>query len=391
MRLNRMVLVLGLASLLTDLSSDMIYPLLPGFLASSLGAGALALGIIEGAAETTAAVLKIASGIWADRTQRRKPLVVLGYSISGLVRPLIGFALVWPVVLALRVVDRIGKGLRTSPRDALIADVVPPPQRGRAYGLHRAMDNAGALLGPLAATALLAAGFKMREVFWCAAIPAVLVLVVLVLGVREPERSDSAERSSSTRHGNLKDLGGGFHRLLLVVVLFTLGNSSDAFILLLLSKAGFSPAQVAATWGLHNLVRCVSVYAGGRLADRVDRVRFLGWGWVFYAGVYAGFAWARSPGALVSLLVLYGLHFGAVEATERALVAEFAPSNLRGVAFGWFHGAVGFSALPASAVFGALWTYAGPTAAFGLGAGLALVASALMMTVVSRGQSPASA
>ncbi len=377
-RLPVTVIVLGTASLLTDLSSEMIYPLLPVFLATLLGAGAAALGTIEGAAEATASLLKIVSGRVADRMKRRKPLVIGGYTISGTARPLIGLAGVWPVVLALRVLDRVGKGVRTSPRDALIADVTPLDRRGRAYGLHRAMDNAGAVLGPLAAVMLLGFGFSTRHVFYAAAVPGVLVILVLAFGVREKPRPLPAapprDPAAPVPRTSLGELGSTYRRLLLVIVLFTLGNSSDTFLLLRLSHAGLDEQQVALAWSAHSVMRTLAVLVGGRLADRVDRRKLLAAGWVVYAAVYVAMAMFHSPTALVVLLVVYGIYYGAAEPTERAIVADLAPAHLRGSAFGWYHGAVGIAALPASALFGLIWLRFGAPAAFVTGAALAVIA-----------------
>ena len=378
-RLPSTVIILGLASLLTDLSSEMIFPLLPVLLATTLGAGAVVLGIIEGAAESVASLLKVVSGVLADRMPRRKPLVVVGYTLSGAARPLLGLALVWPVVLALRVLDRIGKGIRTAPRDALIADVTEDVVRGRAYGLHRAMDNAGAVLGPLVATGLLMLGFGLREVFLMAAVPAAVVIAVLVLGVREEPRTAHPTPAPALASSGGAKLGRPFRRLLVVVVLFTLGNSTDAFLLLRLHESGISAAGVALAWSAHSAVRAVFVYFGGGLADRIDRRWLLGAGWLAYAVVYASMALFDSPLALVILLIAYAAHYGAVEPSERALVAAYAPPRLRGVAFGWFHGSVGFAALPASALFGWLWSVAGPAASFGMGAALAAVAAVALL------------
>jgi len=381
-RLARTVVVLGLASLLTDLSSDMIYPLLPAFLAITLGAGAVGLGAMEGAAETTAALLKVGSGKLADRFRVRKPLVVLGYSISGLVRPLIGLAQSWPVVVALRLGDRVGKGVRTAPRDALIADQTPPELRGRAYGLHRAMDNAGAVLGPLVAAGLLGLGLSTRQVFLAAAVPGVLVVAVLALGVRESRRE--LETTQAKRDVASDELGAPFRNVLLAVAVFTLGNSSDMFLLFYLGHAGLDARAVALVWAGHNVVRTLAVLAGGPIADRFDKRRLLLLGWFLYALTYAALWWASSATAIAALIVLYGLHYGLVEPTERALVAELAPSTRRGAAFGWFHGVIGLAALPASALAGVVWWKVAPRATFALGAGLALVAFLLLAVLVPR-------
>lgn len=384
-RLPTAVLVLGLASLLTDLSSEMIYPLLPAFLALTLGAGAVGLGAMEGAAETTASLLKIASGAIADRAPRRKPLVVAGYALSGAARPLIAFALAWPVVMALRLLDRVGKGIRTAPRDALIADVTAADARGRAYGMHRAMDNAGAVVGPLVAAGLLAVGVSTRHVFLAAAAPAALVVIVLVVGVREgPRHSPTADREqarTASRH-----MGARFRRLLVVVFVFALANSSDAFLLLRLSDLGLAPEGVALAWTGHNVVRTLAVYAGGTLADRMDRKRMLAAGWAMYVAIYAALALVETLAAMVALLVVYALHYGAVEAVERALVADLAPAERRASAFGWYHAVVGFAALPASLVFGVLWTTCGPRVAFATSAAVAAVALIALFAVVPEGR-----
>lgn len=378
-RLGRTVVALGLASLLTDLSSEMIYPLLPVFLAGTLGAGAVALGLIEGAAETTAAILKIVSGLVTDRTGRRKPLILAGYSIAGFARPLIGLAQSWPVVLLLRVTDRIGKGIRTSPRDALLADIAPPESRGTVYGFHRAMDHMGAVLGPLAATALLAF-LPIRSVILLAAIPAALVIVVLLFGVKEePRRSSGPPRP--LRFADLSLLGTPFRRFLLAVGLFTLGRSADAFLLLRLAETGTAIAGIAGLWSLHHVVRVVATWTGGRLADRFDRRLMLLAGWTVYAAVYLSFAQFETGGARIAIFLLYGVYYGLSEPAQRAIVADLVPERLRGTAFGFFHGVEAVAAFPASVVFGLLYTHLGHGAAFLYGAALAGAAALLLARV----------
>ena len=384
-RLSTTVLVLGAASFLTDLSSEMIFPLLPVFLTTVLAAGPRALGVIEGFAESTASLLKVASGVWTDRTRRRKPLVLLGYSLAGVARPLIALAASWPVVLGLRVGDRIGKGIRTSPRDALIADVTPLGLRGRAYGLHRAFDHAGAVAGPLVAAALLQwGGLTIRQVFLLAAVPAALVILVLALGVREPAAASPAPAPTGGAPGS--GLGLPYRRLLLAIVVFTLGNSTDAFLLLRLGEAGLAPALVAVVWSALHVVKSGTTYLGGRLSDRLGRRPMVIAGWLVYAAVYLAFAVVDEPAALVATFMVYGVHFGLTEPVEKAWVAELAPAAARGRAFGWYHGAIGFAALPASLLFGALWQAFGSATAFATGAALALVASALLLRVPSSPQ-----
>lgn len=388
-RFPRTVVLLGVVSLLTDASSEMIYPLLPAFLAGVLALGRAApaaLGLIEGVAESTAAALKIASGVWSDRMRRRTPLVYAGYTLSSLVRPLIGLAATWPVVLLLRFLDRVGKGLRTSPRDALIAEVADPARRGAAFGLHRAMDHAGALIGPLIAAALLKLeGVELPHVFLLAAIPAAGALAVLYLGVREPKRPATAPANAGPRPrptiGGLRALTPEFRRFLLAMLVFTLGNSSDAFLLLRLGDAGVEPAWIALLWSAHHAVKMGATYYGGAISDRVGRRPMLVAGWVLYAAVYLAFALVSSTGAMIAVFLVYGVYFGLAEPVERGWVSDLAPPDLRGTAFGWHHLVVGLGALPASALFGLLWRYAGATAPFLVGGGLALVACAMLWRV----------
>jgi len=380
-RLPRTVIALGLVSFFTDLSSEMIYPLLPVFLVGVLGAGALSLGVIEGVAESTAALLKVFSGIWSDRLNRRKPIILAGYSISGLARPLIGLAQIWPFVLFLRFADRVGKGLRSSPRDALIADVTDPAVRGRAYGLHRAMDHAGAVVGPLVAAGLLAiSGVTLRHVFLFAAIPAVVVVAIILLGVKEPKATVREHRDTGLVRG-WRDLGTSFKRLLIALVVFTLGNSTDAFLLLRLSEQGIEARLVAVLWSLHHVVKMLATYFGGQLSDRVGRRGMVIAGWIVYAAVYVAFALVESRTELVVIFLAYGLYFGLTEPAEKAWVVELVPVNLRGTAFGYYNGSIGLAALPASFIFGLLWHQFGVVAAFLTGAGLAAVASVLLLFV----------
>ena len=376
---------LGVVSFLTDVSSEMIYPLLPVFLTQTLGAGAVVLGVIEGVAESTASLLKVVSGVWADRSSRRKPFILVGYGVAGMVRPLIGLAMTWPFVLACRFVDRVGKGIRTAPRDALIADVTDPAVRGQAYGFHRMMDHAGAVAGPLIAAVLLkVAGLPLRTVFLCSIVPALAVVAVVVLGVREPERHT---RSGSLERSGLKDwrrAGGDFKLFLVAVVLFTLGNSTDAFILLRLSGAGIDASWIAVIWSMHHVVKSFSSYLGGTACDTWGARKTLLLGWLVYAAIYAAFAVGESPAFLIGVFLLYGFYFGLSEPSERVWVAQMAPARLRGSYMGLYHGAVGLAALPASILFGVLWKVAGVSTAFLTGAGFALAASVVI--VANRGK-----
>lgn len=400
--LPRTVVALGVVSLLTDLSSEMISPLLPLFLTATLGAGAVAVGAIEGVAEATASLVKLVSGAWSDRTARRKPWLVVGYTLAGVARPLIGAAGSWGTVLGLRFADRVGKGLRTAPRDALIGDVTPPGRRGAAFGLHRGMDHAGAVIGPLVGAALVAAGLSLRNVFFLAAVPAAATLVVLVLAVREEPRGSRGRAEAARAPGeplaaippnpvprppSLRDwrlLGPRLHRFVGARFLFTLGNSTDAFLLLRLAEAGLGAAAIAALWSVLHAVKLVANLAGGHLSDTLGRRPLMIAGWLVYAAVYFGFALADTAPAFVALLLVYGLYFGLTEPVERAWVTDLAPPTLRGTALGAFHAAVGVAALPASLVFGLLWKAFGAPVAFAAGAALALGAAVLLLAVPER-------
>ena len=379
-RLPSTVIALGVVSLLTDLSSEMIYPLLPVFLTTVLGAGPQAIGLIEGVAESTASLLKVISGRWSDRARRRKPLVVAGYSLAGAVRPLIGLATTWPAVLLLRFADRVGKGLRTSPRDALITDATPTPRRGEAFGLQRSLDHAGAVAGPLVAAALLTfAGLSLRAVFLLAVVPAAAVVAVLVRWVREEPREtrDAPAKTAGTWH----ELGRPMHVVLAALLLFTLGNSTDAFLLLRLSDTGVSAAGVALAWSAFHVVKMLSAYAAGRVSDRLGRRPLVTAGWALYAAIYFAFAMVDSQEAVLATFLIYGVYYGLTEPVERAWVADLTPSNLRGTAFGLYHGIIGLAALPASLLFGLLWRLFGAPVAFFTGAGLALAATGVLALV----------
>jgi MFS family permease len=378
--LHRTVRSLGLVSLLTDASSEMIYPLLPAFLTGMLRAGPAFLGVVEGLAETVAAVLKIVSGGLSDRLRRRKPLVVAGYSLSSAVRPLVALATVPVHVLAVRVADRVGKGVRSAPRDALVAQVVAPEGRGRAFGFQRAMDHAGAVVGPLAASAVLLATTELRLVFALAAIPAALAVAMLVFGVREEPRSTAPvpARGSPPR----RPLEPSLVRYLAVLAVFTLGNSSDAFLLLRAQQAGVAVAAIPAVWSLHHVVKAGASTWGGTLSDRVGRRRVILGGWAVYALAYAGFAIVSSAVAVVGLFCFYGLYHALAEGTERALVADLAGEATRGRAFGLYHAVTGAALLPASLLTGLLWQRFGAPAALGTGAALAGVAAVGLLTLV---------
>ncbi|MEX2182099.1 MAG: MFS transporter [Gemmatimonadaceae bacterium] len=381
--LPRNVKALAAVSFLTDLASEIIYPLLPLFLSRVLGVSVAALGVIEGVAESVSALLRAPAGWWSDRVRRRKPLVVWGYSIAGLVRPLIGLATGTGQVLAIRVTDRFGKGIRTAPRDALIADSVEPSQRGYAYGLHRASDNFGAVFGPLIAWVVLTMQWAdLRTLFLWTAVPGVLAIVLLVVFVREAPRLEMPVDAVAPPAPSDPPLGAPFWRLLAVIFLFTLSLSTDAFLLLRASQLGVATALIPILWAMLHVMKSGSSVIAGALSDRYGRRPLILGGWAVYALVYLGFGAATDAWHAWALFAVYGLYFGLSEGPEKALVADLAPPTRRGAAFGWFNAAVGVAALPASVLFGLVWERFGPTTAFTMGATIAAVAALLFALVV---------
>ena len=379
--LPRPVWLLGWVSFFTDTASEGIYPLLPTFLSRTLGASALSLGFIEGVAEAASSLLKLLSGRVSDRFGVRRPLVLGGYGLSNLVRPLIGVAQVWPHVLALRFVDRLGKGIRGAPRDAMLADLAPEGARGRVFGLNRAMDHAGAVAGPLLASLFL--WFypeRYRLLFLLTVIPGALA-VVCVLGVpRDPSAGPRKQRPSPSTgaHRSGVRLPARLRAVLGVILLFTLGNSTDAFLLLRLNDLGVAITWLPLVWALQHVVKSVSSVWGGQISDRLGRPRVIGAGWVLYAAVYAAFAVTASETTTVVVFLVYGVYYGLTEGAEKALVADLVPPSLRGTAFGWYNAVVGVGALLASVGFGFVWTRVSPAAAFFMGATLALAAAAAL-------------
>jgi MFS family permease len=371
------VVLLGAVSLFNDAASEMIYPLLPLFVTTVLGAGPEALGVIEGVAESTASLLKLASGYLSDRVRARKRWVVGGYLLTNLTRPLIGLATGWAGVLVLRFLDRVGKGLRTSPRDALISESTPRASWGKAFGFHRAADHAGAVIGPVLATlALTVLHDQLRTIFFLSLIPGLLAVGLLAVGVRDVKPAAAAPRREPVRIGAAwRAMPTSLRRFTLILFIFTLGNSSDAFLLLKAQQMGVSIALIPLLWVALHLVKMSSSLPAGILSDRVGRKGIILAGWSIYALTYAGFAVATAAWEVWGLFLVYGLYFGLTEGVEKALIADLAPERLRGSAFGLYHLAVGAGALPASLLFGWVWERFGDPAAFGMGAVLALAAA----------------
>jgi MFS family permease len=370
------IVAMGFASLFTDVSTEMIIPVLPAFVTGTLKASVASLGVIEGVAECTATVLRIFSGWLSDRIGRRKPFMLFGYGLSTVAKGAMGLAGSWSAVLALRFSDRVGKGLRNPPRDALIADSVAPAQLGWAFGLHRTMDTIGAVLGPLATFALLRAfPGELRRIFLLAAVPAALAMVVLALFVRAPRRPPGG--SARTLLGELSTLGGTVHRFILVAVVFSLGGSSIAFVLLRAGQAGFSPAQVPLVYTLYNVVCALLAWPLGSLSDRIGRRPLLFAAYISFAACYALLAWKASVAAVIVAFVGLGIHTALLEGSQRSMLADLVPGNRRGTAYGLYYAAVGAALLPASVIGGLLWDHSGPRATFGVSAALALLAALL--------------
>ena len=378
--LPRPVWLLGWVSFFTDTATEMVYPLLPLFLTRVLGAGAMSLGVIEGVAEAANSALKIVSGHVADRTGRPKRLVLFGYGLSSAARPFMAAASSWMHVLVVRFTDRLGKGIRGAPRDAMLAEFAPPDRRGRVYGFHRAMDHAGAVLGPLLAAAFLY--FQpgdYRTLFALTIVPGVIVILILLMvpdpahqPQPQPAVSNAGPAAASVR------MSPQFWRALAVITIFGLGNASDAFLLLRLSDAGLAAFWIPLVWsGLH-VVKVVSSAVGGELSDRFGRRALIAAGWLYYAAIYALFAIVDAPALLIAVFLGYGVYFGLTEGVEKAWIADLAPRAARGTAFGYYNAALGIAALLASLLFGAIWSRVSPDAAFTVGALLAGAATVLL-------------
>jgi MFS family permease len=378
---KRPVFILGIVSFLTDVSSEMVYPLVPLFLTSVLGAPVAAVGVIEGLAEGAASLFKAVGGWVSDRVGRRRPLVFAGYALSAVAKPLLAAAYVWPVALLVRFGDRTGKGIRTAPRDAMVADVTPAGLRGRAFGFHRAADTLGAVVGPMVALGLLAAfSDNFRLIFIVAFVPAVagVALVNLV-----KERAPAPAPAASPRVG-WREMGSGFYVFLGISLVFALGNSSDAFLLLRAKDMGLSNSEVVLSYVVFNVVYAALAMPAGIASDRWGRRNVMGGGFAVFGAVYLGFALAGRGAVIWPLFAVYGLYMALTEGVGRAFVADFVPSERRATALGLYQGAMGAMILVSSVIAGVLWDVMGPEAPFFLGGATAVAALALLLTVLPR-------
>lgn len=384
------VLALSLVSFLNDTSSEIIYPLLPAFLAITLGASPFAIGLIEGFAETVSSLLKLFSGYLSDKFNQRKLLVFSGYTLSSLMRPLLAFVSSWQQVLVLRVTDRTGKGIRGAPRDALIADSTAPEKRGFAFGFHRASDHLGAVLGPLVAFALLylwaenpnqPTANDYSKIFLFAAIPAAVSIFVIAFAVREEKHKIDDEINITPIKLSLSAFDGNFKKFLFVISLFTLSNSTDAFLLLRAEQAGIPAYILPLLWVFLHISKVIFSLIGGDLSDKFGRKKLIFAGWILYALVYAGFAFVSEAWHAWLLFFIYGAYFGLTEGVEKALVADLVEPEKRGTAYGFYNLAFGITVFPASLIFGALWTKFNAPTAFLISASISLLAAILLLTI----------
>jgi MFS family permease len=383
------VFALSVVSFLNDTSSEIIYPLLPAFLFLSLGATPFAIGLIEGIAESVASILKLFSGYLSDKFGNRKLPVFLGYSLSAIVRPLLAFVTSWQQVLVVRMTDRIGKGIRGAPRDALLASEVPVERRGLAFGFNRAADHLGAVVGPIVAYFLLTyiaadpetpTALEYQRVFLYASIPVAIGLFVIVFFVHEHKGSDDAPVADPIKF-SLREFDGNFKRFLIVIALFTLSNSTDAFLLLRAEQAGIAPAMLPLLWMVLHFSKVLSSLVGGDLSDKVGRKAMIFSGWIIYALVYMGFAFIDSAWQAWVLFIIYGTYFGLTEGVEKALVADLVDEEKRGTAFGFYNLAFGITVFPASLLFGLMWSTFGVEYAFILSAFISLLAAIFLLTI----------
>ena len=410
--LSKNVRSLGWVSLFNDIASEMIYPLLPLFLNTVLGAGVVFIGLIEGIAESVSSFLKLFSGWVSDRFQKRKGLILFGYFLASITRPFIGLATSAYHVLFLRFFDRIGKGVRSSPRDALLSQSCREEERGKAFGFQRAMDHAGAMTGPLIASFLMAVFTKdLRIIFLLAFIPSLFCLWILWRGVtdvhpvRNSSRYDSKPSEAINPIGENRDiLSNGvkkeqispssppklnwrgwdrkFKYFLLIITLFTLGNSSDAFLLLRAQDLGLNIVTIPILWFLFHLSKTAFSVPGGALSDRIGRRKVMILAWTVYGLVYLGFAFASTALHVWLLFIVYGLFYGLAEGTERAWVADLVEESKRGTAYGAYHFCIGIAALPASLLMGLIWKAVGVQWAFSFGAVMALIAAFLAIALM---------
>jgi MFS family permease len=368
-RIPGSIWALGFVSLLMDVSSELIHSLLPVFMFTELGVSAFGIGLIEGAAEATALIVKVFSGVISDYCGRRKPLAVLGYGLGALAKPLFALASGAGLVVAARLIDRVGKGIRGAPRDALVADIAPPQLRGAAFGLRQALDTVGAFLGPLLAMGLMLLWANdFRAVFWVAIVPAFLAVALLVFGVQEPERRQRGERVNPLQRASLRRLPRAYWRVVGIGALFTLARFSEAFLVLRAQQGGLPLALTPLVLIGMNVIYAVSAYPFGKLSDSISHARLLAGGLAALLAADAALAWSNDWRWLWAGISLWGLHMGMTQGLLATMVADTAPADLRGTAYGFFNLSSGMAMLAASALAGLLWDRYGASYTFAAGA-----------------------
>ena len=379
--ITRNVLLLGFVSLFTDLSSQMIFPLIPLYLFGVLGTGASVVGVVEGAAETTASVVKMLSGYWSDRLRSRKPFVLIGYSLSAISKPLFALAGSWPLVLVIRMLERVGKGVRSAPRDAIVAESVVEGVRGKAYGFHRAMDGIGSVLGALLAFALLSAtGSDYARIFLLAGIPGIAA-VLLILLIKEPAPTGEQEATRLPMKVSLGALPANLRLVIVGASLFYLGHFGYAFLLLRAKDVGLGDQTAILMYVLFYVIYVIAAIPAGSLSDRIGRKPVLVASYLAFGLVSLGLIFASDLRSLLPLFAVYGVSFAMFDGVQRAYVVDLAPPSLRGTALGTFHAAIGLVALPGGYVAGMLWDKLGPEATFLYGLVLAVASSFLLLRV----------
>lgn len=375
---RRNIIMSGLVSFFTDIASYMIVPVLPLFLVGNLGASTTLVGLIEGIAETTASILKIFSGWFSDKIGKRKPLMLAGYAISNIFRPIFGFTTVWGEVLALKFADKVGKGLRTAPRDALLADSAHEGGMGKAFGIHRTLDELGSALGPLLAFWILSFfADDYRQVFYWTAVPGTLALILIIFGIRD--RVPKVKEDSKAPRLGFKGMGSGFITFCIIATIFALGNSSDAFLILRAKDVGLAAALVPLAYFAFNITFSILSYPLGALSDKLGRKPLIVGGFFVFGLVYLGFAFASQTWHIWLLFIVYGVYSAATDGVQKAYIADIIPAGNRGMGIGTFNALTGLAALPASILTGYLWKIKGPIGAFGFGSLMAFLACFLFV------------
>jgi MFS family permease len=383
--LTRNILTLGLVSLFTDISTEMGYSIIPVFLKDVLKTSPVLIGLIEAIAESTASTLKSFSGYISDRLKKRKALIFIGYSLSTVIKPLLAVSSAWWHVLAIRFADRFGKGIRSAPRDALIAESSKPEYFGRTYGFHKTLDNLGAVLGPALAFVILSiSNQNYRLVFGLAFIPALVAILLILFGVK-----DIIVQSTRTFRFSFRALNPKFKWFLLVLVIFTLGNSSDAFLILRARDIGIAGKFIPLLWLVFNVSNFLSAYPAGAISDRIGRQKSIFIGFMIFCVSYAGLAFSPHPLTVWVLFIFYGLYYGFSEGNLKAFVADLTPPDIRGTAFGIYYTAVGVTLLPANLLMGILWQKYGFRNALLVGSALSLISGLMLITMLRTEKLPA--